>query len=114
MSDTHETDFACVRHRRSLPAHAHDAPFTHNPARIPGIDPPKWFHTRSNSTPLVARAWQALSKTIENRARTKVGQHVFDRTKSQVRNASGRGTRGLLAHPARILLSYAHHTPHVV
>ena len=81
VSDTPSNYFCALRRRRARPAHAHDAPFTRSHARNPGIDPPKRFHTRSNPTPCVARARQALGKTTEKHMRTKMGRRVFDRPK---------------------------------
>ena len=66
VSDTPCNYFCAVRRRRARPAHAHDAPFTRSHAHTPGIEPPKRFRTRSNPTPVVARARQALFKTLRS------------------------------------------------
>ena len=79
MSDTPSNYFCAVRRRRAPHAHAHDAPFTHTHARTPGIDPPKRFRMRSNPTPFVARARQALSKSSEEHVRIMVCRRDGDR-----------------------------------
>ena len=102
MSDTHETDFACVRRRRAPPAHAHDAPFTHGHARIPDIAPPKWFRARSNATSLVLRARQALLKRSKERMGSVVCRRDGDRATCWPRQVRARGASAVLVQPARV------------